>query len=269
LSPGDNGCEIDRIMKPVALKAVPRTLTRRGGVKKLRQQGRIPAILYGPRITPLNLELNAHEVETVVHHSPTENILLDLSVEGDSRSQRLALVQVIQHHPLSGRVLHVDLHEVNETEKVTIAVPVEALGEAAGVKAGGILEHVLFKLKVRALLKDLPDQIVVDVSHLEIGQAVHIGEITAPAGVEILGDKKISVLAVAAPAAEVVEVAPVEGEALAEPEVIREKKEEGEGEEEAPDAAAKTPAKPGEKTAEKAPAKEAEKKPEKKPEKKK
>jgi large subunit ribosomal protein L25 len=256
-------------MKPVALKAAPRTLTRRGGVKKLRQQGRVPAILYGPRISAQNLELNAHEVETVVHHSPTENILLDLNVEGDARSQRLALVQVIQHHPLSGRILHVDLHEVNETEKVTIAVPVEAEGEAVGVKAGGILEHVLFKLKVRALLKDLPDRITVDVSHLEIGQAIHIGEITPPPNVDILGDKKISVLAVAAPAAEVVEVAPVEGEALAEPEVIREKKEEGEGEEEGAAPAAKTPAKPGEKPAEKAPpAKEAEKKPEKKPEKK-
>lgn len=257
-------------MKPVALKAVPRTLVRRGGVKKLRAQGRIPAVLYGPRINPQNLELNAHEVETVIHHSPTENILLDLAVEGDQRPKRLALVQVIQHHPLSGRILHVDLHEVNETEKVTISIPVETEGEAAGVKAGGILEHVLFKLKVRALLKDLPDRILADVSHLEIGQAIHIGEIKAPEGVEVLGDKKISVIAVAAPAAEVVEAAPTEGAVLAEPEVLREKKEEGEGEEgAAPGAKAaakpgeKAPAKPGEKAPEKAPAKE-EKKPEKK-----
>jgi len=258
-------------MKPVALKALPRTLTRRGGVKKLRTQGRVPAVLYGPRIDPQNLEILALDVKNVIHHSPTENILLDLAVEGDQRPKRLALVQTVQHHPLSGAILHIDLHEVNETEKVVVSVPVETEAEAAGVKAGGVIEHVLFKLKVRALLKDMPDQIVVDVSHLEIGQVVHIGDIKAPEGVEILGDKKISVIAVAAPVAEVVEAAPAEGAALAEPEVLREKKEEGEGEEGAAPgakapagAAAKAPAKAGEKTAEKSPAKEAEKKPEKK-----
>ena len=87
---------------------------------------------------------------------------MDLSVENDARAKRLALVQEIQHHPLDGKVLHVDFHEVAENEKVTVQVPVETTGEAAGVKTGGgTLEHVLFKLKVRCLPKDLPEQIVV------------------------------------------------------------------------------------------------------------
>ncbi len=112
---------------------------------------------------------------------------------------------------MTRKTLHVDLHEVAEDEKVTAMVPVEGIGEAAGVKTGGgTLEHVLFKLKVRALPKDLPEALIVDVSKLEIGQAIHIGDIKAPEGVEILGDKHISVLAVAAPVSEAQEAAALE-----------------------------------------------------------
>jgi large subunit ribosomal protein L25 len=221
-------------MKPVALKAMPRTLNRRGGMKKLRTAGRVPAVMYGRQRQPQVLDLGVKDVEDMIHHSASENILVNLQVEGDALGGHLALVQEIQHHPLSGQVLHMDLHEVSEKEKVIISVPVETVGEAAGVKAGGVLEHVLFKVKVRAFLKDLPDIITVDVSHLEIGQAVHIGDIPAPANVEVLGDKRISVIAVASPAVEVEEAAPAAGEALAEPEVIREKKEEGAEEGETP-----------------------------------
>jgi large subunit ribosomal protein L25 len=109
-------------------------------------------------------------------------------------------------------------------------VPVETVGEATGVKnGGGILEHVLFKIRARALPKDLPEVIHVDVSALEIGQAIHIGDIKAPEGVEILGDKHISVIAVAAPVTEAAETAAAEAGATgtAEVEMIKEKKEDG------------------------------------------
>ena len=95
----------------------------------------------------------------MIHHSVSENLLVDLSVDSDARAKRLALVQEIQHHPLDGKVLHVDFHEVAENAKVIVQVPLETVGEAAGVKnSGGVLEHVLFELKVRALPKDLPDK---------------------------------------------------------------------------------------------------------------
>jgi large subunit ribosomal protein L25 len=142
-------------------------------------------------------------------------------------------------------------------------VPVETVGEAAGVKnSGGVLEHVLFKLRVRSLPKDLPEQIVIDVSHLELGKAVHLGEVKVPPGVEILGDKNIPVVAVAVPRTEEEEAAATTTEAVAagDVEMLKEKKEDGE-EGEAP-AKGEKGAKPGEKGAkpgEKAPAKGAEK----------
>jgi large subunit ribosomal protein L25 len=255
-------------MKSVPLKAFPRVQTRRGPVKQLRSNGRVPAVIYGRQTTPQNLEISAREIGDLIEHHLSENLLVDLSIENDSRAKRLALVQEIQHHPIDGKIVHVDFHEVAEDEKVTVQVPVETVGEAAGVKnSGGVLEHVLFKLKVRCLPKDLPEQIIVDVTALEIGKTIHIGEVAAPQGVEILGDKKIPVVSVAAPRAEE-EVVAAEGEAKAagDVEMTKEKKEEGaEGEakggEKAP---AKAEAK-GEKGAEK----KAEAKPEAKAEKKK
>jgi large subunit ribosomal protein L25 len=238
-------------MKSVALTAFPRTLGRRAGAKKLRASGRVPAVIYGHN-PPQSLEFNVKEIKDVMHKSPSEIILLDLSVKDDAKPKRLALLQSVQHHVLTHQLLHIDLHEVAENEKVTVMVPVEAIGDAIGVKTGGgTLEHVLFKLKVRALPKDLPDVLIVDVAHLEIGKAIHIGDMKAPEGVEILGDKHISVLAVAAPVSEAQEAATLEAATTptGEVEMIKEKKEDGTEGEAKPGDKAKAGAKPGDKGA--------------------
>lgn len=213
-------------MKSVALKAYPRSQVQRAEVKKLRTAGRVPATIYGRQAKPQNLEVDFEEITDLLHHSVSENVLVDLAVENDPRSKRLALVQEVQHHPLTAKVLHVDLHEVAENEKVTVSVPVETTGEAAGVKnGGGTLEHVMFKLKVRCLPKDLPEQIVIDVTALEIGKSIHLGEVIAPSGVEIIGEKGRTVVAVSAPRAE--EEVAATTTAAADVEMTKEKKEEG------------------------------------------
>ncbi len=217
-------------MKSLKLSAFPRTSLRRKGSKAVRAAGRIPANIYGKTAAPQNLEVDSIAFKDLVHTAHSEIILVDLSVAGDARAERLVLIQDVQHHPLTGSVLHVDFHEVQPTEKVTIKVPVEAVGEPVGVKSGGgTLEHVLLKLRIRALPKDLPEQINVDVSGLEVGKSIHIGDIKAPEGVEILGDKHITVLAVAAPVTEAPAAADATAAAGAEakqPEMIKEKKEE-------------------------------------------
>jgi len=237
-------------MKSVALNAFPRSMARRAGAKKLRETGRIPAVIYGRQAKPQNLELNSKEMGNLIKHSISENLLVDLAVKEDTRPQRLALVQEVQHHPLSGMILHVDFHEVAENEKVTVKVPVETTGEAVGVKTGGgTLEHVLFRISVRALPKDLPEVLTVDVSHLNIGQAVHLGEIPVPPGVELIGDKKVPVISVAAPRTEEEEAAEAAEAAAATPgevEMIKEKKEDG-TEGAAPAKGAPAAGKPGEK----------------------
>jgi len=256
-------------MKSVPLKAYQRSQTQRSEVKKLRDSGRVPATIYGRLNKPQNLEINAREFDELMHHSASENLLIDLSVESDANAKRLALLQEVQHHPLSGKVLHVDLHEVAETEKVTVQVPVETSGEAIGVKNGGVLEHALFKLRVRSLPKDLPEQIIIDVTALELGKSIHVGDVKAPEGVEILGDKHITVVAVSAPRAEEEMVAAEAAPAAGDVEMLKEKKEEGaEGAAPAGKAGEKAPAK-GDAKAAAAGDKKAEAKPEAKAEKKK
>jgi large subunit ribosomal protein L25 len=219
-------------MKAVALTAFPRSQTRRKGAKQLRASARVPAVIYGRQVQPQNLEVKQKEIEDLLHHAASETILVDLAIADEANGKRLVLIQEIQHHPLSGSVLHVDFHQVAEDEKVTVTLAVEAVGEAVGVKVGGgVLEHVLFKIKVRGLPKDLPEVITVDVSQLDIGQAVHLSEIPLPAGVEALGDPAIPVMAVAAPLTEAQEAAALEeAGGPAEPVVLGEKKEAGAGE---------------------------------------
>jgi len=248
-------------MKTVPLQAFQRSQVRRGEVKKLRATGRVPATIYGRLAKPQNLEINSKEIANLINHSVSENLLVDLAVENDARSKRLALVQEIQHHPLDGRVLHVDFHEVAENEKVTVMVPVETEGEPTGVKdGGGVLEHALFKLKVRSLPKDLPEAIIIDVAHLAVGKSIHLGDVKAPEGVEILGDKHLTVVAVAMPRTEVEETAAAATPGAGDVEMTKEKKEDG------TDAA---PAKAGDKAPAKAAEKAGDKKPEAKAEKKK
>jgi len=209
------------------MTAFPRELSKRLGVKKVRSNGRIPAVIYGRHNKPQSLEVATKDLEQVIHSAHSEILLVNLALD---KANRLALVRDIQHHPLSGKMLHVDFQEVAENEKVPAMVPVETVGEAAGVKTGGgVLEHVLFKVKVRATPQDLPEVINIDVSNLQIGQSIHIGEIQAPSGVEIVGKKEAPVVAVAAPLTEAQEAAATEAGAAAatQPEMLKEKKEEG------------------------------------------
>lgn len=216
-------------MKSVSLNAYPRKVAGRNAVAALRRGGRIPAVIYGRHTEPQQLEIAALDLEAMMKDHASESLLVDLQVAEDSRPTRLALVQEVQHHPMSRQVLHVDLHEVAPDEPVSVSVPVESTGEAVGVKTGGgVLEHVLYKIKVRALPKDLPEEIVVDVSALEVNRAIHIGDIAPPPGVEILGQKDLVVFACAAPKTEAEAVAEetVAPVATAEVEMIKEKKDE-------------------------------------------
>ncbi len=237
-------------MKTVPLNAYPRTATRRGPVKQLRAHGRVPAIVYGRATEPTQLEIHNKELQDLIQHAASETLLVDLSIADAERPQRLALVKEIQHHPMSRSILHVDLQEISEDQHVTVTVPVETKGEAVGVKTGGgILEHVLFKLKVRALPRDLPEVLELDVTNLNVGESIHIGEIPPVPGVEILGEKVAPVITVAAPLTEE-QAADAEAEAGAAPVEVEMTKEKKEGE---TASEGKAGAKGGEKAPEKKP----------------
>lgn len=211
--------------KSVLLKASSRQAAGRNKVKQLRAQGQVPAVFYGKRTPATNLEINAKELSLLIQHVSGENVVVDLELEQQgSKVKKLALLQDVQHDPMSGKILHVDLHEIAADEKIKAQVVVEATGEAIGVKTfGGILENILRELQVECLPKDLPDKIEVDVSNLNVGETIHVSEISLPEGVQVLNAKDLVVFAVAAPAVEEEKPA-TEAAAAVQPEVIKEKK---------------------------------------------
>ena len=214
------------------LKAKTRTETGKGAVKRMRAQGIVPAVIYGAHSKPINVAVAVTDLEKALHHATSENVLVDLQVDEDGKTNnRLALIQEVQHHPFEDTILHIDFHEVKATEKLRASVPVRPVGEPAGVKTGGgILEYVMRELHVECLPKDLPEVIEVNVEKLEIGQSIHVGDMAAPAGVTLLDDKIQTVFLIVAPITEEELAAMTEAAAapVAEPEVITAKKEEGE-----------------------------------------
>ena len=161
----------------------------------------------------------------MLSHASGENILVELEIEGE-KAGRLALVQEVQHAPIGGDILHVDFHAVSIDEMIEADVPLEPTGTAEGVKTfGGLLEQALRSLEIECLPKDLPDVITVDVSHLNIGDAIHVREIPLPQGVTTRVSADLTVFSVVAPT---VEEEPVAAEVAAGPEVITAKKEDGE-----------------------------------------
>ena len=175
----------------IDIPASKRSETGTGRVNRFRKLGNIPAVLYGKKVETSNLTVDSKSFTKVINNSASDNILVNLKLEG---AEQLALVQEVQHDHIKGGILHVDFHAIDMNEEIHAAVPVETVGEAAGAKLGGQLEILLHTLEVRCLPKDLPEKIVVDVSHLNIEDAVHVRDLVLPEGVSLKLDGDVVVV---------------------------------------------------------------------------
>jgi large subunit ribosomal protein L25 len=226
--------------KQVKLKAEPRTTVGRSAVRKLRARGLIPAVIYGGTNEPQALQVAAREINTMMSHASGENVLVEVEIAGEGPS-RTALVQEVQHSPVGGEIRHIDFHAISMDQMIQAEVPLEATGTAVGVKTfGGLLEQSLRALAIECLPADLPDRITVDVSQLNIGDSIHVRDISLPSGVTAKVQADLTAFSVVAPIAEEEPVV-AEAEAAAGPEVITEKKEEGEAAAPAPAGKEKAP----------------------------
>ena len=227
--------------KQVKLKAEPRTNVGRSAVRKLRARGLIPAIIYGCNEKPLPLQVTARDINAMMSHASGENVLVELEIAGEA-SSRTALVQEVQHAPVDGDIRHVDFHAISMDQMIQAEVPLEPTGAAVGVKTfGGLLEQSLRTLTIECLPRDLPDRIGVDVSQLNIGDSVHVRDIQFPPGVTPKVQLDLTAFSVLAPAVEEEPVIAEAEAAAAGPEVITEKKEEGEATAPTPAAKEKAP----------------------------
>jgi len=216
-------------MKEVVLKVRPRVKVGKEYAKKLRRGGFIPAVVYGQQTPSLPLEIETKSFYAFLRSGLGENILVTLTIGDQKDGERKVLIREIQRDPVTGDILHVDFHEISLTKKLTIQVPIHLVGMPAGVKDGGILQHVLRDLEVECLPTAIPEKIEVDVDHLKIGDSIHVADIKME-DVEILSDPESSIVSVVPPTVfKEAEVAPAVAEE--EPEVITEKKEEEKEEE--------------------------------------
>jgi len=226
--------------KQVKLKAEPRMEVGRSAVRKLKARGIIPAVIYGAKDKPQPLQLAARDINAMMSHASGENFLVELEIAGE-KSNRTALVQEVQHSPVGGEIRHVDFHAISMDETIQAEVPLEPVGTANGVKNfGGLLEQSLRALTLECLPRDLPDRITVDISQLNIGDSIHVRDIQLPSGVTAKVPADLTAFSVLAPVVEEVPVV-AEAEAAAGPEVITEKKAEGEAAAPAPAAKEKAP----------------------------
>ena len=213
------------------LSASARDQGGKGVARKLRSEGRIPAVVYGHGREPQPLSINSRELDRLLDHIAAEATVIDLDIDGKPAR---TLIREIQRHPFKRQILHVDFQELVAGEKISVRVPLILVGVPDGVRMdGGVLDQTMRELEVEVDPSNIPNHVDIDVTKLTIGSSIHVRDITLPEGVEVLDDGDASVCVVSAPRAAVEAVATEETEAVAaEPEVIRAKKpEEDEGSE--------------------------------------
>ena len=184
-------------MSTMKITAEAREDAGKGAARRLRQAGRIPAVLYGQGRDGLSLSLNAQEISQLLSTPGARTTILELEVmEGATSSKRNILIKEIQEHPYREDILHMDLFEVAMDKEISVMVPIETVGTPEGVIMGGILEMKRRQLEVFCLPGNIPDTITIDISHLEGGDAVHVASIEAPEGVQIPYDMNFTILTV-------------------------------------------------------------------------
>jgi len=195
-------------------------------VGRLRRSGTLPAVMYGHGEPSLMLAMSTHDFDRLLEEIRGHSPIVDVEVDG--RPAQKCVIKTLQRNPMTGGLLHVDFQKVHAGEKITMNVPVLVNGSAEGVKQGGMLDHVLRQVPVRATIDAIPERFEIDVTNLKIGHSIHIKdlgradlEFALPLDspiVAVLIPRKITETPTAAEAAAAAEAGP------AEPEVITEKK---------------------------------------------
>ncbi len=207
-------------MERISLAATSRQAIGKNAVKKVRKAGFVPAVLYGQGRTPLPLAVDRRALASALHTGAGRNVLIDLRVTRDGEEMTdTVMIADIQHDHLRRDVLHVDLHQISLTEVVEARVPVVLAGVPVGVTEGGILEQHLREIAVRCLPTAIPQHITMNVEAVHVGGSVHVRDLPASEGVEILTSLEEVIATIVAPKEEA--AAPAEAAAApAEPEVV-------------------------------------------------
>jgi large subunit ribosomal protein L25 len=167
-------------MESIKLKARMREEANKKNVHKLRKAGEIPGVLYGHKKDPVHLAIPEYDFWSILHNATSEHLIIDLVIDGVDMDEHITLVRDVQHHPVTGNVLHVDFQRISMTEKINVGVPVVLTGVARGVKEfGGILDQGVREVMISTTASSVPVQLELDVSHLMINDTIHVSDLVA------------------------------------------------------------------------------------------
>jgi large subunit ribosomal protein L25 len=188
-------------MKQFSLNVAPRDGIGRGASRRVRQAGRVPAVVYGKINEPKAVSVDGPELTRLLKGIAGSAAIIELKEPGVGN--RLSIIQEIQRDAMTDRILHVDLHEVGADEELEVEITVHATGDSVGVRVeNGILETVSHRVRVRCLPKDLPAFIEVDVSELHVNESLHLSQLPALPGVKYIGDPNQPIFACVEPVVE-------------------------------------------------------------------
>ncbi len=216
---------------PTVVEAQARIPGGKNANRRLRNSGKIPAVIYGPGKEPIVVSVDPNQVGHILHSESGKNTIFALSVGGSDQGN--AMVKAYQLDPVKGTLIHADFLEIAMDRLLELTVNVEVVGEAEGVKLdGGIMDIVTRSIQVECFPSDIPESIKVDVSHLKINDYIRVKNIQADAKVKILTDPEVVVVTIVPPIKEEVAAEAAAVETTAEPEVIKKGKTGEEGAEE-------------------------------------
>jgi large subunit ribosomal protein L25 len=224
------------VRKDITVSAEERQSRGKNEARRLRVRGSVPAVVYGGEAGPSPVAVNPKDLNKILHSKTGHNTIFNLSIGG--KQQVPVMIVDWQHDPIKENLLHVDLKRIDLTKRIAVKVPVVTHGDPKGVKLqGGIHEIITREVEIECLPDDIPEEFVVNVSELMIGQSVRASEIPLGANVKLLspGDAVVSHV-VSLKAEEVAPVAEVAATPTSEPEVIKKGKKDEEGGEAAPPA---------------------------------
>lgn len=189
-------------MDLIELKTNIRKTVGNGPARALRRQGQIPAVLYGPKTEPVLLAVAGSDLEQLLKKGKSGQIVLNLVIQNGETSTRPAMIKELQIHPLSRTFLHVDFYEISMDRKINVKIPVSTTGKSKGVEDGGILQLIRRELEVLCLPFEIPEVIEIDISELDIGDSIHVGDISLEGNIEFLDDAHFTVVTVLSPRVE-------------------------------------------------------------------
>ena len=213
-------------MELIELKANIRTKVGNGPARALRREGKLPAVLYGPETNSILLSVGISDVEAALKKGMIGQVVLSLVIQNGETMTRPVMIKELQIHPVSKDYLHVDFYEINMDRKIRTKVPVVTKGKAKGVEAGGLLQVVRRELEVLCLPMEVPEVIEIDVTELEIGDSIHVNEISLKGNIEISSEVNFTIVTVLSPTK--VEEEVIEEEELEEGEAPKEEAEDEE-----------------------------------------